>query len=211
MQATQAPAPETAPAPADKSRPKLWHNIAVRLADEGVPVKAITRALMMPHPEVREVLNDAVARGTILAVPREDWPTGTRRDERVPDTVPLEAVDEHMIMLVMRTFKFTPTMARMFVALLRRPEMTKPALHLVTQPEGASPEEPTEMKIVDVYVCKMRKKLPPEIVIETIWGRGYAISKAGKKIALEMLGLKQEQFAVLPAGAEGAATPGLRG
>lgn len=38
-------------------------------------------------------------------------------------------------------------------------------LHEVDQPE---------IKIVDVYVCKIRKKLKPlGIDIQTIWGRGY--------------------------------------
>ena len=32
-------------------------------------------------------------------------------------------------------------------------------------------------KIVDVFICKIRKKLAPfEIEIETLWGRGYRLS-----------------------------------
>ena len=39
-------------------------------------------------------------------------------------------------------------------------------------------DEP-EMKIIDVFICKLRRKLsdagaPP--VIETVWGRGYTIA-----------------------------------
>lgn len=38
-------------------------------------------------------------------------------------------------------------------------------------------DEP-EIKIIDVYVCKLRKKLAlHEITIDTVWGRGYAMSK----------------------------------
>lgn len=30
-------------------------------------------------------------------------------------------------------------------------------------------------KIIDVFICKIRKKLPANIKIETIWGRGYTM------------------------------------
>jgi hypothetical protein len=32
-----------------------------------------------------------------------------------------------------------------------------------------------EPKIVDVFICKLRKKLPPNEIIETIWGVGYKL------------------------------------
>lgn len=34
-------------------------------------------------------------------------------------------------------------------------------------------DEP-EIKIIDVFICKLRKKLPPNL-IETVWGRGYVL------------------------------------
>jgi len=39
-------------------------------------------------------------------------------------------------------------------------------------------DEP-EMKIIDVFVCKLRKKLSQfgeKNIISTVWGRGYSIS-----------------------------------
>lgn len=36
--------------------------------------------------------------------------------------------------------------------------------------------DPREIKLVDVYVCKLRKKLDGlGVVIETHWGRGYSL------------------------------------
>lgn len=36
---------------------------------------------------------------------------------------------------------------------------------------------PPDIKIVDVFVCKMRKKLRPYgITIDTVWGRGYLLT-----------------------------------
>lgn len=181
-------------------RSRVWHNVAVRLADEGVPVRAIMRSLMLPYDEVREVLEAASDRGLIVAIPRDEWPPGMRRDERMPDTVPLEFEDEHMTMLVMRTFKFTTAEAKMFVVLLRRPEVTKGTLHTAIQRDPSGAEEPSEIKIVDVYICKLRKKLPPDIHIETIWGRGYALPHVCKAEAYKMLGLKNDEFRNTPAG-----------
>ena len=40
-------------------------------------------------------------------------------------------------------------------------------------------DEP-EMKIIDVFICKLRKKIGREIqdaaLIETVWGRGYRVN-----------------------------------
>lgn len=206
----------TAPEPKSSARTKLWHNVAVRLADEGVPVRAIVRALMLPAEEVREVLEAASERGMILNIPRDDWPPGTRRDERTPDTVPLELEDDRLVMLAMRTFTLTQAMAKMFVALLRRPEMSKNSLHLVTlRDDGANyptaGRDPTHIKIVDVFICKLRERmkkfaeanpqypgLPIEIV--TVWGRGYYIPVDGKEAIFNVLGIKHDTFAI-PAGA----------
>jgi two-component system cell cycle response regulator CtrA len=42
-------------------------------------------------------------------------------------------------------------------------------------------DEP-QVKIIDVFVCKMRKKLQPfEIEISTLWGRGYYLAKEMKE------------------------------
>lgn len=41
-------------------------------------------------------------------------------------------------------------------------------------------EEP-EIKIIDVYICKMRKKLDPiGVRIDTLWGKGYALALDAK-------------------------------
>ena len=43
-----------------------------------------------------------------------------------------------------------------------------------------SGEEP-EIKIIDVYICKARKKLTPiGVRIDTMWGKGYALAVSEK-------------------------------
>jgi two-component system cell cycle response regulator CtrA len=47
-------------------------------------------------------------------------------------------------------------------------------------------DEP-ELKIIDVFICKLRKKLAVacngEHYIETVWGRGYVLRDPDEKIA----------------------------
>jgi hypothetical protein len=49
----------------------------VNLAYEGVPQRAIARALQLPA-EVLEVVADAVARGIIVEPSGSEWPQGSR-------------------------------------------------------------------------------------------------------------------------------------
>lgn len=43
---------------------------------------------------------------------------------------------------------------------------------------GLRPEDPPEIKIVDVFICKLRKKVAPMgLSIGTTWGRGYYLEE----------------------------------
>ena len=46
--------------------------IAVRLANEGVPVRAIARSLLHPSENVRLAIQEAIDVGTITSMPRDD-------------------------------------------------------------------------------------------------------------------------------------------
>lgn len=64
---------------------------------------------------------------------------------------------------------------------LVRKEMAISALYLHQQDEA-------EIKIVDVFVCKLRKKLKPwNIQISTQWGQGYFLTPDSKVLARKML------------------------
>lgn len=76
--------------------------------------------------------------------------------------------------------------AALVAALLRAPEMSKD--RLLTALYGHLPDAAPEVKIIDVFVCKARKKLKPfHIVIETIWGRGYRMTPPSKIILRQMM------------------------
>lgn len=168
--------------------------IAVRLADEGIPVRAIARATSIPSDEVYEALRDAIARGSILEMPRDDWPASTSRSNRVVLTgTPLDN-EEGMKCACVRVFKASPLEAGMLALLLKRDEVTKEQLHHVIETTRGIGKEPTEIKMVDVMICKLRKKLkdPHDIQIKTMWGLGYFMEHPERERTLQLLLALQE-------------------
>ena len=64
--------------------------------------------------------------------------------------------------------------------LLTRPLASK--ADLMSALYSLRPDEPPHEKIVDVFVCKVRKKLRPfGVEILTVWGQGYRIDKATRE------------------------------
>ncbi len=62
--------------------------------------------------------------------------------------------------------------------LAARETATKQSLHTALYADD--PDGGPDLKIIDVFACKLRKKLAPlfapdTLVIETVWGRGYRI------------------------------------
>lgn len=163
-------------------------DILVRLADEGVPVAAIARASQLPSDEVREHLQDALAAGTILEVPNNDWPVDSRRATRAPCTPAEKLDDTHLTMSCIRLFKITGLQAAMLSVLLRRPEVTKEVLHQVIEQRRGQNKEQTDPKMVDVVICHLRKKMKVfGIEIHTIWAKGYCMEAPMRASALKMI------------------------
>ena len=50
-----------------------------------------------------------------------------------------------------------------------------------------SKSDETDPKVVDVRIYELRKKLPPEISIKTIWGFGYQMQKDESRLLRELL------------------------
>lgn len=169
---------------------KVWQHIAVRLADEGVPIKAMARSLMVPYADIIETIKDAKDHGLVLTIPRDDWPIGTRRSDRIPDALQIAMEEPQLALIAGRVFSLGPSIARMFAVMLRRDEMTKDALHRNSQGEAGAKGDGSAIKTVDVHIHKLRTKLKPhDITITTIWGRGYYIPKESKQIAFQIMGL----------------------
>jgi DNA-binding response OmpR family regulator len=164
--------------------------IAVRLADEGIPVRAIARGTKLPSEDVYEVLRGAMEIGSIVELPKDDWPAGSNRDQRSRLHNTLLEQEETLRFACTRFFKATKLQATLLSTLLRRNEATKSQLHLVLEQNrpGDNHANATDPKIVDVLICHLRKKLAPyDVKIETVWGTGYLISAPHRERAIALL------------------------
>ncbi len=162
--------------------------VAIAAANEGIPVAAIARITKEDLSEVYLVLTEAKDAGSILDLPKADWPPGKSAADRVPCPGPI-AADDDLLFTCKRTFKLTALEVAFLVCLLRNQEANKTRLHHVVQQQRASRQsqpdmrDETDPKMVDVIICKLRKKLKTvdaSLKIETIWGGGYCIDAAMK-------------------------------
>jgi len=160
---------------------------AVRAAAEGVPVGVIARAIGQPYDRVLAYLQRAKALGAITDIPRADWPNDHMPRERPKTPMPVEEVE----FLCRRTFHLTNLEAGFLVVLLRCLFAEKEKLHAVielqrnTRHLRPDKQEITDPKMVDVMICKLRKKLAacnPDLTVSTSWGKGYFLEPQVKDL-----------------------------
>lgn len=168
--------------------------IAIRFADEGVPLLAIARGLRQPAENVRESLYDALHSGAITEMPRPDWPPTARRADRVPTTFSARLNDDDLFIACMRVFKVTRLQATVLVVLLKKDHAEKDTLHNAIERRRFNRQskphnmEATDPKMVDVVICVLRKKLKTlGITIKTAWGNGYYMESADRKKAMALI------------------------
>lgn len=168
---------------------KFLADIIVGLADEGIPIRAIARATKHPSDSVRRVVHDACGSGSIAHVPRDDWAPGEQREDRMP-VADAELDYDTTIMRISTVFRITRAMARFMYVLMRRQEVSKTALHQVVE-QGRDPsKDATDVKIVDVMIHSLRKRLrnlPEPIIIDTRWAFGYYMKPEYQQVAFKML------------------------
>jgi hypothetical protein len=164
----------------------------VRLADEGVPVRAIARCLKIPSEEVREMLDDAVQSGDLLAVPKDDWPPWIVREDREPLPALMKPFDEDA--LIMHTgfcFGLSRMQGAVLLQFLRRREVTRELLHMTLEAHRPPNENGGNTKIVDVVLWAIRRKLKPYFddhrVIVTVVAQGYLMIPEYRQRAMDML------------------------
>ena len=158
--------------------------IAARLANEGIPVAAIARGLARSSSDVRHCLEYCLEIGGITEMPISDWPPTARRSDRLPAFLKKEP-EKIQLLSCQRVLGLTPLEAAFMLVLLRRDEADKDTLHYVIETQRAlrraDNPETTDKKMVDVIICKLRKKLRKfNVDIKTIWGRGYYLADEGR-------------------------------
>jgi DNA-binding response OmpR family regulator len=84
-----------------------------------------------------------------------------------------------VVMFKGKAARLTRSEANLFAVLFSQGEQgriaTKEFLYEALYWHVGENAEPTT-RILDVYVCKIRKKLPPGVKIETVWGRGWRLA-----------------------------------
>jgi hypothetical protein len=161
----------------------------VSLADEGVPVCAIARATHTPSEEIYELLEYAIEDGRLVELPRSDWPPGSlRRSRKQPGQSTLNLDDSTLGLALAAVFKMTRLQVSVFLALLRRPQISKDQVHAAIENTRSLAPEETDPKMIDVVIHHIRKKLRPfNIELKTIWGQGYTIAAAEREKVLDLL------------------------
>jgi len=200
----------------DAPPPTEFIAIAVRAAAEGVPVAAIARTLRLPYDRVLHYLTRAKRLGAITEVPRPDWPPAQSPADRSPApalplprprntatvTVASTLPSQDVEFLCRHTFRLTNLEAGFLAVLLKCLFADKEKLHAVIESQRATrairpaQEEVTDVKMVDVMICKLRKKmtlhahsneLAVPVQIRTSWGKGYFLDPGVKDMVYQML------------------------
>jgi hypothetical protein len=170
---------------ADDCLPDLLDPIAIRAANEGIPVVAIARLLHRPSEEVFASLRRALMCGNIAEVPKSDWPPTAKMRDRLPVII-WQLSDEDILFSCRKAFSLTALEAGFLVVLIKHDRADKSKLHNVVEMRRfARSSQPakidcTDPKMVDVMICKLRKKLKAvdsTLLIDTIWGGGYYIKQ----------------------------------
>lgn len=74
----------------------------------------------------------------------------------------------------------TPSEQLVFAALASREQLSKDQIMAVVY-RNVGRDEPYQ-KIVDVFICKLRRKLKPfGVVITTVWGQGYRLDPDARR------------------------------
>lgn len=151
-------------------------DFAVRLADEGVPLRAIARATNISSEDLRESLTTAQSEGRLIELPRDDWPPGFPRDQRALQLSRMVATNREGIHLAVRnTFGMTPTEVQVLMLLIQNPVVAKVRSDM-------------SLKTVDVFIHYVRKRLLPfGIKVITLWGYGYKLSVEDRRRTMDLI------------------------
>lgn len=92
--------------------------------------------------------------------------------------------DDQEISKLIVAYGFTGLEARMFLILTRDKDRVlskETILRRLYHRHNDNDNDFPETNIVDVWVCKLRKKMPSEWTIKTVWGEGYCMVQTQKQ------------------------------
>lgn len=151
-------------------------DFAIRLADEGVPLRAIARATRIPSEDLRLSLIEAKDDGRLIELPRDDWPPGFPRDQRALQLARMSTEDHQALLFsVQKLFHVSPTEATLLLALVQSEHVSRSRPDMVDRP-------------IDVHICRIRRALQPfDVEISTLWGYGYQIILQHRRRVMDLI------------------------
>lgn len=173
----------------DEAPPLVFRNVALALANEGVPLRVIARAIKQPAPSVRTAVTAAIDEGTLVEMPGDDWPPGVPRSKRGPVMGLLDISSDRYLLNLVYVFKVTKLHSRLLALLLNRAMVDNTAAHRILQTgKNRSTDEESQEELVKVVICHLRKRLKPlDIEIKTSWSCGYFMEPEMRRKALAYL------------------------
>ena len=105
---------------------------------------------------------------------------------------------EDLMLRANNPWKLTWKELSVLFAIMRRPHGVNRGQMMNAIYGVIDPGEQPEIKIIDVFVCKLRRKLReagpedcriPRGAISTIWGRGYKLDDDARKRLIEIIGM----------------------
>lgn len=164
-------------------------DVVIRFAQQGVAIDTMAHALMVPVESVTRICQRAKEIGHIVGMPPEKNETAADRKLALrTEVVNLreQLIDARDIIAELREPKREIAFDYERVAHFTRYELQM-LVALATAASGMSKErlynelygarhlgEMPEPKIIDVFICKLRRKLLPfGVTISTRWGHGY--------------------------------------
>jgi len=180
---------------------RVYHTSAVVLAFAryGIPVSTISKALVVPESAVHAICLRGIREGDLIMMPQEhnelrgDYLREVTKlreqvedlQERIRDLSQKQGGDYKDFQGIAG---LTDHEARIVAALVVAGRMTKERLYYAAYGTKAENEQP-EPKIIDVFVCKVRKKLARlNVEIKTLWGTGYEMSREHRNTMLQLAG-----------------------
>lgn len=150
--------------------------IAVHLADEGVPLRAIARAVNLPSSVLRLKLRDARDEGLLVDLPQEDWPPGFPRDQRALQLSRMVIENRTAVLLAMQqVFGLTSTEVTLLLTLIQHESVPHERVNMA-------------QRTINVHVCRIRRRLAVHgIEVATIWGYGYRLSVEARRKIMDMI------------------------
>jgi hypothetical protein len=149
--------------------PPPLSEIAIRLADEGVPLAVIARAVQVPSADLRAQLETAHAQGRLVSLPPHDWhPHDCRPRQALAEDRTRQAAALRVLCAATRTE------ANVLLDLVQKESICK-----ARYPSPAS---------IDVHVFHLRRKLSPHgIAVVSMHGFGYRLNPKDRERLLVII------------------------